>query len=383
MLSQVSRLRRRWRLKPEATTFARGAERGSGLELARACVESCWRAPFFGPGRGRDTDFELRELVRCRAALEAMGHGERLRENLDWTLQAWSRAGRVSSRISVSGEAYEREGYSCDALPCALEWIAAHGASAPISDVRELFEAEIERYFDLVFEPLSGELRRHRIMPGWRQGRRLLGSCEVVCQLASLQKSLRELGWSAPRQDFDARVALEEWFWTGQYYREDSVQHPARCGVVANVLPFALGLEIRNPKEKLRAIAKTFEEQGLNEPLPFRYERKPIQDEELSPLSWSRPGAQGAGASSLAALLWAKAIVEVFGQTEGALGAGLEKLEARPIVESLLIEVETCGTLFEERDSKETPTKGSRWDGLASSLLVELAETLSQGRGLA
>lgn len=379
MFSQVSRLRRQWRMRPEATSFVRGAGKVSGLETARACVEACWRAPFFAPGQGGDSSFELREVVRCRAALEAMGQGERLKENLDWALRAWSRAGRVSSRISSTGEAYECEGYSCDALPGALEWIASVGASALTEGTRELFEAEIERYFDLIFEPLSGELRRHRIMPGWRRGRRLLGACEVVCQLASLQKSLLLLGWPAPRQDFDALVALEEWFWTGRFYREDSVQYPARCGVVANVLPFALGLEVRDSREKLRSIARTFEEQGLNEPMPFRFERKPIQDEELSPLSWSRPGAQGLGASSLAALLWAKAVLATFGPAAGTLGVGLEKLEARAIVESMLVEVEACGTLFEERESEGAPVKGSRWAVLASSLLVELAEALQSG----
>lgn len=101
--------------------------RGSAEAICRQVIERCWNGRFFATGLGHYPDVWTRDLGLCAEAILRLGYRDRLRQTLAFALNAYERAGRVTTVVRRSGYAQDIYGEPADAVPFLLRSLALLG----------------------------------------------------------------------------------------------------------------------------------------------------------------------------------------------------------------------------------------------------------------
>jgi hypothetical protein len=114
-------LRGRWAGRP------RHRFRGSAEAICRQIVDRCWNGRFLATSIGHYPDLWTRDLGLCSAALIRLGYREELRLTLAFALDAYERAGRVTTVVRRSGYGQDIYGEPADAFPLLLRSLVLLG----------------------------------------------------------------------------------------------------------------------------------------------------------------------------------------------------------------------------------------------------------------
>ena len=133
-------LRGRWAEQP------RYRFRGSAEAICRQVVAHCWNGRFLATSLGHYRDVWTRDLGLCAEALIRLGYRDRLRLTLAFALDAYERAGRVTTVVRRSGYGQDIYGEPADAFPLLLRALAQLGDRSLTERHRGFLEAQARAY---------------------------------------------------------------------------------------------------------------------------------------------------------------------------------------------------------------------------------------------
>lgn len=240
---------------------------GDARAIARACVEASWNGEHFMASGGhfrqfwtRDTGFSAEPLVRA-------GYADRLRATLDWALDAWRPAGRVTTTIFPGRRPRDIYTFGIDSLPLLLHALRACDADDLVARHAPWLDREVRRYARVVLDPATGLVRTDRRFSGHRDTVVTSSNAYANTMLALLDTVLRATGWFASPVPDGAVGRLLDAFWA----TDRMIEAPGRPEVTgdAAVFPFWLGVVPDEPR--LAPALAAASAAGLTRPLPLRY----------------------------------------------------------------------------------------------------------------
>jgi hypothetical protein len=202
-----------------------------------------------------------------------MGHRERVRASLAWALDAWSRAGRVTTTVFQGrrplGGPWPRDvwTFGVDSLPMLLWSLRAAGGEDLVGRHGTWLAREVDRYRRVVVDPATGLVRDDRAFSTHRDTVRTRSNAYANTMLALLDRVCRETGWFPSPVAEGVTDRVVERFWRGGRFvdRPDTGEVTGDATAVPfffGVVPDSLGLA--SALDAARAA-------GLADPLPLRY----------------------------------------------------------------------------------------------------------------
>jgi len=257
-----------------ARRAARGHVRhpGTATSILPAVIERCWDGRRYAASGGQFRQLWARDFGFAAPALVRLGHGARVDASLDWALEAWGRAGRITTTIFAGSRPADVWDYGVDSLPFVLRALrAAPAGERLVAGHGRLLEAEVARYGRTVVDPATGLVRTGRRFSTHRDT--VATSCNAYgnAMVALLERELVETGWFAVPFAPGSAGQLMDAFWRGNRFGEGPPGSPDADLVTgdANVVPFWLGIV---PDELgARPMLDALEAAGLTDPLPLRY----------------------------------------------------------------------------------------------------------------
>lgn len=262
---------------------ARGHVRhpGTAASILPAVLERCWDGRRYAASGGHFRQLWARDLGFSAPALVRLGHGARVDASLAWALQAWSRAGRITTTIFPGARPADVWDLGVDSLPLVVRALrATPGGERLVERHAALLAAEVRRFGASVVDPATGLVRVDRRFSTHRDTVDSRGNAYANAMVALLERDLRETGWFAapfPPGSADRLVAA---FWRGDHFAEGPRGTPSHDLVTgdANVVPFWLGVV---PDDLgAGAMLDALDAAGLTAPLPLRYGPQPPAAED-------------------------------------------------------------------------------------------------------
>ena len=254
---------------------------GTADSILAAVIERCWDGRRYAASGGQFRQLWARDFGFSAPALVRLGHGSRVDATLDWALEAWSRAGHVTTTIFPGARPADVWDYGVDSLPFVVRALRA----APSGDLlfrrhARLLAEEVRRFGVEVLDPATGLVRADRRFSTHRDT--VATSCNAYANamVALLERDLQATGWLEVPFPPGAAGRLVDAFWRGDHFGEGARGSPERDLVTGdgNVLPFWLGLV---PDDLgARAMIESIEAAGLTDPLPLRYSAAPAGAED-------------------------------------------------------------------------------------------------------
>jgi hypothetical protein len=276
---------------------------GSAVEICQQVVEACWTGQFFCAAQSQPNLFSLRDLAFSLQGLLDLGHRERLEANLEWALEHYARAQRIMPLIIAPNHTREPYGYSSDTLPFLLYSLKELGFTDLPRSQRQVIEQEISLYRDLLIDPSTMDLRHQQMFDTFKSSLNFPGSCYSHCMVAWCAQLLEGSGWPNPLSDMNLRATLNEWFWTGEYFRNDFHLNSPLCSADANFWPFWCDL-VDDREARLSLCIEAIHNHGLDEPFPLKYHKKRHPSLELEPMHSALPNYQGNSIWTLLTAPW-------------------------------------------------------------------------------
>jgi hypothetical protein len=263
---------------------------GSVEAICRAVIDDCWTGQFFAGSAGHFHQFWTRDLAMCTGALCRLGFREKVLKSWTWALGAFVRSRRITTTIFA--RRYPRDVYSfaCDSLPLLLFGLEQAGAHDLVNQHRDFLAAEVYRYVDLVFDPVSGLARGDRYFSAPRDcitGRSTTFANTMLALLERLLDGQDVL--PNPLRGCDLAGRIREVFWRGDYFR-DALDRDEPSGD-ANIWPFFFNV-VTDLEMKGRALA-SLDRLGFTKPVPLRYFQRRLPDSELIVPRLFAPNYQG------------------------------------------------------------------------------------------
>jgi hypothetical protein len=283
-----------WRITQRAV---RGHRRhpGAAAAIARACVEASWADDHFTASGGHFRQFWTRDLGFSTVPLIRTGFGDRVLASLSWALDAWSRAGRVTTTIFPGRRPRDVYTLGVDSLPLLLHALRAL-RSAGVGDVdalvarhRSWLEPETRRYGAAVLDPATGRVRRDRRFSSHRDTVVTDDNAYANAMVVALDRVLRETGWFPSPIPDGSRDRFVAAFWRGDRF----VDTPDGDEVTGDgtIFPFWLGAV--DDGLGLGPALAAARSAGLADPLPLRYAAQHEPSAEDPVQRWFVPDYQG------------------------------------------------------------------------------------------
>jgi hypothetical protein len=283
-----------WRITRRAVRGHR-RHRGGAAAIARACVEASWAGDHFTASGGHFRQFWTRDLGFSTEPLIRTGFGDRVLASLAWALDAWSRAGRVTTTIFPGRRPRDVYTLGVDSLPLLFHALRALRVDqqAAIDELvarhRPLLEAEVARYAREVLDPATGHVRADRRFSSHRDTVLTDDNAYANAMVVVLDRVLRETGWLPSPIAEGSGERLIARFWRGDRF----VDTPDGDEVTGDgtVFPFWLGAV--DDALGLGSALEAAREAGLADPLPLRYAGRHVPSAEDPVQRWFVPDYQG------------------------------------------------------------------------------------------
>jgi hypothetical protein len=252
-----------------ARRVVRGHRRhpGAAVAIARACVEASWAGDHFTASGGHFRQFWTRDTGFSSSSLLATGFGDRLLATLDWALEAWRPAGRVTTTIFPGRRPRDVYTFGIDSVPLLFHALQVAGGEPLVARHASWLGPEVQRYATVVLDPATGLVRTDRRFSSHRDTVVTSGNAYANAMVVALDRVLRETGWFPSPIADGAQERFVAAFWDGRRFTDlaggdevtgDGTVFPFWVGAV----PDSLGLA--------SALAAA-DEAGLTRPLPLRY----------------------------------------------------------------------------------------------------------------
>lgn len=262
---------------------------GEAAAICRAIVDACWTGEVFVASAGHFRQAWTRDLGFAAASLVRIGERERFVAALAWLLDAFARAGRVTTTVFPGRRARDVWTYGVDSLPLLLHSLQVAGAEDLVARHAVWLAREVERFGRTVVDPRTGLVRDDRCFSTHRDTVRTRSNAYANAMLALLDRILRSTGWFASPVPSGATERFVDRFWRGDRF-VDRADGDEVTGD-ATVVPFFFGIV---PDDLgLRAALAAAEQVGLADPLPLRYAARRDPRTEDPVQGWFVPDYQG------------------------------------------------------------------------------------------
>jgi hypothetical protein len=307
------------------------------MAVARACIEAAWAGDHFTASGGHFRQFWTRDLGFSTVPLIRTGYGDRVLASLTWALDAWSRAGRVTTTIFPGRRPRDVYTLGIDSLPLlvhalrALRVDQADAVDALVARHRPWLEPETRRYARAVLDPQTGRVRRDRRFSSHRDTVLTDDNAYANAMVVALDAGLRDAGWFPSPIPDGARDRFVAAFWRGDRF----VDTPDGDEVTGDgtVFPFWIGA-VDDGLGLAPALAAA-RAAGLADPLPLRYSARYVPAAEDPVQRWFVPDYQGTAIWTSLGAIYLQLLDRVDPAAVEAPLAAYERL------------VETSGTVWE------------------------------------
>lgn len=281
----------------QVTRVARSAKpqrfAGSPAEICKQVVAACWNGTYFRAGIDHLDQFWIRDFAISLEGLIDLGYADQCRQNLEWALERYAAAGRVTTTIFLDKEPVDIFTYSSDSLPFLLYSLERLGLTGLRKRYRDLLTRETSLYYVKIFDSTAGHARANEMFSATKDTMNFTGTCYTNTMVAWLSKLLsrcEEL--PNPFRKFDLDKVVNQQFWNGEFFRNDLHTKPDLCSGDANFWPYWCGV-VENSGEKFPRSVAAVSEAGLDDPFPLKYHPERMPDHELTLQRWFIPNYQG------------------------------------------------------------------------------------------
>jgi hypothetical protein len=247
----------------------------------------------------------LRDFAFTLTSLIKLGHAERCKETLNWILEHYSKKQRITPFIEAEQGPLEPHGYTCDSLPFLIYCLDTLKQESLTSKHHSLLKSEAQLYADILLDPDTGDLKTHRSYGGFKHSLSFPGSCTDHSMVAWCTKllSAKDIHRGLEDRARESRAMINQWFWAGQYFRNDTYSSPPICSADANFWPYWCDL-VDQRELRLPLSIEAIHDQGLDEPMPLKYHRETHSDLALEPFKNRLPNYQGNSVCTLLSSHW-------------------------------------------------------------------------------
>jgi len=269
---------------------------GNVEDVLRQIVLANWNGRYLSCGTGNHTIVYVRDLSISAEALIRTGFLSEVRQTVDYMIEAFKVAGKITTTINQHGRAYDTFEYGSDSLPYVMRLLRLTDAYEIVEQNEAFFERAIRRYERLVIDGHTGLVRTDRSYSTQKDIHTRRGCAyDNVCLLL-LRDELahaREAGLRLPDPfaRFDNLTdRFIERFWTGRYFR-DTVRGNPYVASDANLFPYFFG--IITDSDMAHASIAAVQHAGLDSPIPASYTRVRIRRTENVLMRFLSPNYQG------------------------------------------------------------------------------------------
>ncbi len=269
---------------------------GTVEEVLRQIVMANWNGTYLSCGTGNHTIVYVRDVAISAEALIQTGFCDQVRQTLLYMIDAFRRAGKITTTVNQHGQAYDAFEYGSDSLAYVMRMIRLTDSYDLVHKDADLFRRAVERYRRLVIDPGTGLVRHDRSFSTQKDFHTRRGCAyDNVCLLLLRDelRSAREAGVDLPDPfttfgDLTARFADQ--FWTGSYFR-DTLRGAPYVASDANLCPYFFG--VIDDKEMAYSSIRAVQHAKLDTPIPVSYTRVRIRRTENPVLRFLSPNYQG------------------------------------------------------------------------------------------
>jgi hypothetical protein len=239
---------------------------GTAKQICKRIVQGCWNGQYFQTSAsGHFAEFWTRDFGWCIDSLLKLGYRKEALKTLAYALNAFHKAGAVTTTINPQGMPFDFPCFAPDSLAFLMRALNAARARKLIGQHQEFLQEELEKYVRLVIDSATG-LVRDAPFSSMKDGAFRKQSAYDTAMVGMLSRELDKAGIEHHLPDM--RKALLDRYWAGSYFLDDlsGVHHVAGD---AQVFPFWTGV-IKDKglmKKSLDAVHRA----GLDVPFPLKY----------------------------------------------------------------------------------------------------------------
>jgi hypothetical protein len=264
---------------------------GSAEEICRDILTHLTHGPIIRVSLGHLNYFWTRDLGTVTGALMRLGYRDQLLGTYRWALRRFREAGRVTTSIAISGQAFDTPTYGADSLPWLIRSLVEIGDKGTVEEFSDFLRHAIKDYIHHVVEVDAKRVRLDRQYSEIRDAIVYHSSTYANTMLLSLVRDLETLNLCPPElKGINDEKLFVRNFWNGKAFDAELNNHA--LSAEANLFPFWLNVVHEPPL--LETTLNTLQAHGLNVPLPLHYTDTPEQFQEWQRNRLLNPGYQGA-----------------------------------------------------------------------------------------
>ncbi len=297
----LSSLKSRWKPK---------RYKGNAKKICKEIIEECWNGRYFQTSAQNFPEFWIRDFAWCTKSLIELGHRDRVHKTLRYALNAFQKAGKITTTIDPKGKVYDFPNYAVDSLP----WLI-HSIKVSKFDYRSykgILHKALRHYADKVVDVKTQLVRDDAKFSSMKDYSIRYSSAYDNSVHIMLMQDLMDLRLFNPfyhkktakeTKTFYAKKFSQE-YWSGEYFFDD-VRKKNYVAADANVFPIILG--IVTDTAKVKSVIKYLQKNKLDSPLPLKYAQK-NKEIKFTFHNYFVPGYETDSCWTHMGLLWVKAL---------------------------------------------------------------------------
>ncbi len=285
---------------------------GTALEICEQAARACWNGRYFQGGGDHFSQFWIRDFSLALPGLLELGLQDEVKATLRFALDAYERAGRVTTTVLPSGAAVDIFRMAADSLPFLFHALLATESFDLLDEHRPLIEMALADYAEAVTDPETGGFRTDVYFPTAKDMVTLPGSCAGLSFIGWTDELAWEIpGLGSPFHEVDFPELLIASYWDCDHFRNDPSS--GLLSADANLWPFWCGL-VNDPVREQKAI-KSLQNAGLDRPFPLKYHGTRTPEHEHWTARLFVPNYQGDTIWTMLALQWIERVA-LYDQTQ-------------------------------------------------------------------
>src|SRR3989338_5692177 len=249
---------------------------GSAEEICRQILEKVWNGIYVQVSTGHFCEFYARDFGWIVQRLLALKKRLWVEKTLQYALEKYSQAGRITTTINPKGKPFDFPTYAPDSLNYLLYSLRMANAKDLIEKYRGFLNSEIQRCYDLAYDKEKGIVKRHMHFSSMKDHAVNDSSCYNNVMLVCIQKNAKLLHLNNPFKT-NFKKNIKKHFWTGEYFLDD-LSGATHIAGDANLFPFWTGLFTE--KSMMKKAFASIERAHLDKPFPLRYTNKGVKSQE-------------------------------------------------------------------------------------------------------
>src|SRR3989344_1864209 len=246
---------------------------GDAKAICAAIVLHRWNPErcYYRTGAYNFAQFWSRDFGMCAEALIALGHADKVILTLDYALERFVRAGKITTTITPDGKAYDFPKIASDSLPFIAHALRAAKADDLVQKYLPFLTVEARRYARIVFDMNTGMVKKNASFSSIKDYAKRSSSTYDNSMAFMLSEDLDALEIPNPLAGQDIAGAMERELWNGKYFFDDMHHYGVVTGD-ANVFPFWVrAFKGKKGKKMFTSALKAIRRAGLDRPFPLKY----------------------------------------------------------------------------------------------------------------